>query len=109
MVPVAVFCCHFSGKTEWSGEHQPVNEQDGSNRGVEQRSLLFVSQQGIDAANDDHVQHDEDEQNAIVFKEIPAEIEHQAEDEDVCQRLHRALKAIGQHCLPLIGAPHIEP
>ena len=92
VVPVAV--CHFPGKTERSGEYQPVKKQDGSNRWVEQYGLLSVSEQGVEAANDDHVQHDEDEQDAVVVKEIPSNDKHQAEIEHEDARFHGAAETI---------------
>lgn len=89
-----VVLCHSSGKTEWSGEHQPVKKQDGSNRWVEQHGLLSVSEQGVEAANDDHVQHDEDEQDAVVVKQSPSNDEHQAEIGDEEDRFHRVVEAV---------------
>ena len=90
----AVVLCHSSGKTEWSGEYQPVKKQDGPNRCVEQLGLLSASQQGVDAANDDHVQHDEDEQDAVVVKQSSANDEHQAEIEHEEHRLQRVVETI---------------
>ena len=94
VIPVAFFVCHSSGETEWSGEYQPVNKQDGSNRWVEQHGLLPVSEQGVEAANDDHVQHDQDEQDAVVVKEIPSNDKHQAEIEHEANRFHCAAETI---------------
>jgi len=78
---------------------------------MEQLGLLSVSQQGVDAANDDHVQHDDGEQDAVVVKQIPADDNHQPEIGHEEERFHGVIETIQEppeHCLPSDGVPLVK-